>query len=448
MFSERGNRPERIRSRLNSVARTMSAAIIAAGAFSCNSESNSNSSDSNSVHQRKVTDLEFPFTTGDWRLTNGPHSELFGGSILSSLDFAPGEITHCDPNSQDEIRYEDDWITSPIEGEIVLVGGSDVNSTTHSLLEIKMDKNPNAQIMMAHLTNIQVEKGEHVEIGEKLGHVSCAHTPQESSTGVHLHIGFRNADKPADISQAKILIGGEWEISGTREVDSNGFYQGRITNVRDGREVIADGRVCGPDDKLALIDCGHNNFIPKDALIGQITEDIDETPFEPNNEESCVENDIICDDKFISSLGFEAPIPDGWTFQNISSKNGQLQERFFPSDTNIKAGITVTVENTNGQSLSFYKAWVEEGLRGTKLLGFPANIQEINNIEIDEIEGEEFKGDFAIEDGGEYSGNYNFDYIIFIKNDKLWTLTFAAQNIDEFGEDFENFLEQFNTLQK
>lgn len=414
---------------LRPAVRVGTAGVLLFSSVSCSDNkppSGPDSLDNSQRTEREATDLEFPFATGRWYLTNGPHPdvELPAGTpkVLSSLDFAPSEIIPCKDNDQDKVKWDKDWVTSPINGEVILVGDeNNPQDKNHGLVEIKMDKEPSAEVLMAHLTDMQIDKGEHVNIGDPLGHASCAHSLFATTTGVHLHEEFRINNIPVDISEARIEIAGEFEIKGNGAQDTQGFYDGTLEG--NGRKVVAYG--------------GRNlsNLIPPDVLLGNPSLP-ESTPTQQEEDENGA---------FVSEeLGFSTSLPDGWIAKDGSSRNGKLQEKFDSpvEEDGSAATVLITVEESLGHDLDFYRAYTEVGFVGLRQLSVENDMGNPEGTDVSGVLGKEWKGKIKIEGQGEY----NLTYIIFIKNDKLWTISFTTvPNKNDFGGEFNNFIDNFTT---
>lgn len=408
--------------------RVGTASVLFLSSVSCSenkSPSGPDSLDNSQKTERQATDLEFPFASGKWYLTNGPHPDVEPPTgvpkVLSSLDFAPSKIIPCNNNEQDQVKWDKDWVTSPINGEVILVGDeNNLQDKNHGLVEIKMDKEPSAEILMAHLTDLQIEEGEHVNVGDPLGHASCAHSPFATNTGVHAHEEFRINNIPLDISKARIVIAGEFEIKGDGTENAQGFYDGTLDG--NTRKVIGYGGR------------SPNNLIPPDALLGSTSSDEPtEIPTQENGNRNFVSQE----------LGFSTSLPDGWNME-VVSKNGKLQEKFDSPKTEDKSGasLEVTVEDTLGHDLEFYRAYVEVGFVGLRKLSVENDMGSPEDINVDKTSGKEWKGKIKIEGQGEY----NLTYIIFIKNDKLWTISFTTvPDKNDFEGEFNNFIDNFMT---
>lgn len=411
---------------LRPAVRVGTAGVLLFSSIACSenkSPSGPDSLDNSQRTEREATDLEFPFATGRWYLTNGPHPdvELPAGTpkVLSSLDFAPSEIIPCKDNDQDKVKWDKDWVTSPINGEVILVGDeNNPQDKNHGLVEIKMDKEPSAEVLMAHLTDMQIDKGEHVNIGDPLGHASCAHSLFATTTGVHLHEEFRINNIPVDISEARIEIAGEFEIKGNGAQDTQGFYDGTLEG--NGRKVVAYG--------------GRNlsNLIPPDVLLGNPS--LPEST--PTQQES--------NNNFVSNLGFSTSLPEDWTYTETHSNNGKPQERFSSpmAEDGGGASLYVTIEDTLGHDLEFYRAYTEVSFGGLRQLHVENEMGNPEDIDVSGVLGKEWKGKIKIEGQGEY----NLIYIIFVKNDKLWAISFTTvPDKNDFGGEFNNFIDNFTT---
>lgn len=418
--------------------RVGTAGVLLFSSISCSESKSPLQTDSSSPanSQRQATELEFPFTSGDLRLANGPHPALAGGAVLNSLDFNPQEIIQCSPGDGDEVKYEDNWITSPVSGEVSLVGDENKpDDPSHSIVEIKMRKDPKAEVMLVHLTDIQVEKGDVVEIGEPLGHASCAHTPEELSTGVHVHQGFYYDGQPVDIRHAKIAIAGEWEIKGKGVRNEDGFYDGTLENIRDGRKVIADGRVCGPDDITAMVNCGEkdgqltNNFIPQDALLNYEGGD-EEIPQETQTEEATDEYVEFQSENF----NYESEVPDNWKKREGPFLGGKA-EYFELGQSYIAVSRQPNDEPYDLEALEFRIQASIEIARPDENYVFP----ESNDYEIDGEEAKYIRG--VIDNKGE---RLSVSEVVFIKDGNYWIIAFLSPS-DEYNEVFENFLKKFST---
>jgi murein DD-endopeptidase MepM/ murein hydrolase activator NlpD len=170
--------------------------------------------------------LKLPWPRGEeWFYTGGPH--YGGASVRSGVDFAPGAQPIACPRISADIQSTR-WVVAAADGVVI--------TSRDSIVEI--DHTGGLRTGYMHLADIQVQVGDPVMRGERLGHPSCAAPPGGSTTGVHLHFYFKQGEEhvPAD---RKVLSGWTIQAAGT---DYNGTMTKPNENTR-----TADGGRCAPN---------------------------------------------------------------------------------------------------------------------------------------------------------------------------------------------------------
>src|SRR3989344_7983045 len=201
--------------------------------------------------------LRLPIRDGElWYLTAGPHYDGLSDGVRYALDFAPKEVTKC-PGGAPAENY---WAVAVDDGKVVIVGDAN-DPENHSVVEVEHEDGLRSGYM--HLDNIQVEDGQEVEKGQRLGNPSCEYPPGGASSGVHLHAYAKDKD-------GKALPVNGIKLSGWEAVEGEKNYDGRL--LKEGEEPrTADKRRCGPDEESIKVCDGIRNDLMVGEVLGEIT---------------------------------------------------------------------------------------------------------------------------------------------------------------------------------
>ncbi|MBW8011397.1 MAG: LysM peptidoglycan-binding domain-containing M23 family metallopeptidase [Chloroflexi bacterium] len=164
--------------------------------------------------------FQLPFETGvAWVFTGGPHGGWDNGSAWAALDFAP-------PGEQLGCVQSDAWVVAVADGLIV----RSKNGAIVQDLDGDGKEQTGWTVLYMHIeSREQVEVGQFVRAGERIGHPSCE---GGIASGTHLHLARRYNGEwiPAD---GQILF----EMDGWYSVGSGILYDGYM--VRGDRSVEA-----------------------------------------------------------------------------------------------------------------------------------------------------------------------------------------------------------------
>jgi hypothetical protein len=190
------------------------------------------------VQQPNVPQLRLPWSAPEvWFYTGGPHCDEADagvlcpqGAVRHAVDFAPEQQIPCPtPTISTPDIKSDRWVVAAADGRVA--------RRENSLVEIHHTPG-NLHTGYAHLAEIQVERGEKVQAGQRLGHPSCAVEAGQRTTGVHLHFYFKSGNKKGSADD-QVLSGWTLHAAGTN-------YNGTITKLGEGTRTADAGR-CAPD---------------------------------------------------------------------------------------------------------------------------------------------------------------------------------------------------------
>ena len=152
-----------------------------------------------------------PFLIGQaWSYTGGPHGAWEHDGARAALDFAPATT---EPGCADS----DAWVVASAAGLVVRSG--------NAVVVIDLDGDGLEQtgwnLLYLHLSDLQVETGDWVEVSDLLGHPSCE---GGFATGTHLHMARKYNGEwiPADGPLPFVLSG--WQAHAGDQA-----YQGTLT---------------------------------------------------------------------------------------------------------------------------------------------------------------------------------------------------------------------------
>lgn len=185
----------------------------------------------------KPENLILPFE-GTWFVTGGPHSDGLSNGVRYAVDFAPARPVPC-PGG---LPQEDQFIVASESGKVTIVGDEEnPKDKNHSIVEVSGESGFTLGYM--HLANIQVDVGQKIKQGGKIGNPSCEVPPGGKTTGEHLHVYLEKNNKPIPIEG--VVFSG-WKVE-----ESNGNYQGLLTSKSEIK--TADTRRCADETICAGI---------------------------------------------------------------------------------------------------------------------------------------------------------------------------------------------------